>query len=416
MSLATVLTGLRRGDFVTTERMRLVGGAVLIFTILTIGFLAATSHGSVDIMSRPLGTDFSSFYAAGKAALEGAPASSYDPQALHARQQAIFGQDTPFYAWQYPPFFLALVAPLAVLPYPLALALWQGVTLLFFVLTIRAIVRTRERPATVGTTDRLWLLLVLGFPAVFVNLGHGQNGFLSAALIGTALLQLDRRPVIAGILFGLLAYKPQLGVMIPLVLLATGRWRAFISAAATVILLVLATLAIFGPEAWRAFLASTSFTRHVLLEGGNPGWEKIQSVFAAIRLWGGSSTIAYAAQIAASLAVAAALVWMWRSKARYALKAAALVLALMLAAPFSVDYDMTVLAVAIALLAVDGLDNGFAPFEKSLLAALWLVPLVARGVAIFLHVPLGVITMGVAFVFLVRSAAIAQRTPRALPA
>ena len=80
--------------------------------------------------------------------------------------------------------------------------------------------------------DNFWLLLALAFPAVFVNIGHGHNGFLTAALIGAGLLMLDRRPILAGILFGLMAYKPQFGVLIPLVLAATGRWRAFLAARA----------------------------------------------------------------------------------------------------------------------------------------------------------------------------------------
>jgi hypothetical protein len=199
------------------------------------------------------------------------------------------------------------------------------------------------------------------------------------------------------------------------VLIATGRWRTVLAAAGTIALLVLSTLALFGPEVWRAFLASTGFTREVLLEAGDPGWEKIQSVFAWVRLWGGSAELAYAVQIAATLAVAGALIWLWRSTARYAWKAAALVLAAMLAAPFSIDYDMTVLAVAIAFLAMDGLERGFAPYEKSLLAALWLVPLVARSIAGATYLPLGVITMGAAFIFLVNRASVDQRVRQASP-
>jgi len=98
------------------------------------------------------------------------------------------------------------------------------------------------------SADPLWLLLALAFPAVFVNLGHGHNGFLTAALIGAALVQLDRRPILAGLLFGCLAYKPQFGLLIPLVLAVSGRWRAFIAAAVTVAVLTLAVTLVFGAE------------------------------------------------------------------------------------------------------------------------------------------------------------------------
>jgi alpha-1,2-mannosyltransferase len=227
---------------------------------------------------------------------------------------------------------------------------------------------------------------------VFVNLGHGHNGFLTAALIGFALLWLDARPLVAGILFGLLAYKPQFGLMVPLVLLATGRWRTLIAAGATVIALTIAVTLVFGIETWRAFFASAPFTRAVLEQGG-PGWHLIQSVFAFVRSVGGAIPLAYAVQGALTLALAAALVWLWRSQADVALKAAALCLASLLATPYSMDYDMMALAPAIAFLAMHGLRRGFAPYEISALAALWLVPLLARSIAQATFVPLGVIVM-----------------------
>jgi alpha-1,2-mannosyltransferase len=161
--------------------------------------------------------------------------------------------------------------------------------------------------------DHLWLLLALAFPAVFVNLGQAQNGFLTAALIGASLTQLDRRPWLAGALIGYLAYKPQFVLLIPLVLIASGRWRVFAAATAMVVLLALAVTLIFGIEVWTAFLASTKFTRTVVLEQGGTGWYKIQSIFSRVRMWGGGIALAYVAQPAVTLAIAAALTWPWRS-------------------------------------------------------------------------------------------------------
>ena len=95
---------------------------------------------------------------------------------------------------------------------------------------------------------------------------------------------------------------------------------------------------------------------------------------------------------------------MWRSPASFALKAAAFCLAAVLATPYSLDYDLMVLAPAIAFLAVDGLKRGFAPWEKTALAALWVAPLVARSVAQIALIPLGVIAMLVMFAFIMRRA------------
>jgi len=383
---------LRSGAWLTAERVRLTALVLLAVAVMAACFLIATSDGRNDRFGRPLGTDFSNVYTAGTFVLEGQPAAPFEPARQYAREQAIFGSATPFYGWHYPPFFLGVAALLALMPYWLALIAWQGVTLLFYVFSIRAIFPSAP------------FLLALAFPAVFINLGQAHNGFLTAALIGTALTLLDRRPWLAGILLGLLAYKPQFGLLIPLVLLASGRWRAFGSAAATVALLALAVTVAFGVDVWSAFLASTKFTRDVVLEQGGTGWFKIQSVFSWVRMWGGGVTLAYVLQGAVTLAIAALLVWLWRSAAAFPLKAAALIIGCVLATPYSLDYDLMLLAPAIAFVAAHGLALGFGAFEKTKLAALWMVPLVARSVPEFTAIPLAVPVMLLAFALLLRRA------------
>jgi alpha-1,2-mannosyltransferase len=433
---------LRNGDWLTNERIRLVAFALLIASVAGLLFLVVTANGVIDRQGRPLGTDFSNIYAAGTYVLDGRPEAPFDPPQQYARERALFGPATQFYGWHYPPFFLFIAAALALLPYGLALAVWQASTLGLYLLAIWAILflspgvrvegigglrpssfkqerdakhrygegesppgpELRQGPLTriaaqfdlsprAGRGHYLWLLLALAFPAVLINVGHGQNGFLTTALLGGGLVLLDRRPLLAGILIGLLAYKPQYGLLIPLVLAVSGRWRSFAAAAVTVAALTLATVLCFGPQVWNAFLASTEFTRTVVLEQGNTGWHKIQSVFSWARMWGASIAVAYALQGALIVALGAALVWLWRSSASYPLKAAALCLATILATPYSLDYDMMLLAPAIAFIATDGISRGFGPWQKTALAALWLVPLVARSVAQATMIPLGVPAM-----------------------
>ena len=435
---------LRSGAWLTRERVRLVALALLVTSVIGAGFLIATSDGLNDRFDRPLGTDFSNVYAAGSYVLDGNAAAPFDPRLQYAREQAIFGAKTAFFGWHYPPFFLGLAALLALMPYALSLALWQGVTLILYLLAMRAILSAASwpgltRPSTSffpdqqqgvdarhkgersdavlrtsmaghddiepnAANDKLWLLLALAFPAVFVNLGQGHNGFLTTALIGGALALLDRRPLIAGVLIGLLAYKPQFGLLIPLVLAVSGRWRVFAAAAVTVALLALAVTLAFGVDVWTAFLASTKFTRLVILEQGATGWYKIQSVFSWVRMWGGGIDLAYALQGAVTILVAAALAWLWRSPAAYPLKAAALLIGTLLATPYSLDYDLMLLAPAIAYFALDGIARGFAPWEKTILAALWIVPLVARSVPEATLIPLAVPTMLLAFITLLHRA------------
>ena len=393
--MAALAEHLRSGDWLTRERVRLVAIALLAASVLGLAFLIVTSDGLNDRSGRPLGTDFSNVYAAGTYVLEGQPAAPFEPAKQFAREQAIFGAATQFYGWHYPPFFLALAALLALLPYAAALFVWQGATLALYVSAMRAITGP----------DRLALLLALAFPAVFINLGHGHNGFLTAALMTGALLQLDKRPVLAGILFGLMAYKPQFGLLIPFVLAASGRRRTFAAAAATVAALALVSTLAFGMDVWRAFFDSMTFTREVVLERGDTGWHKIQSVFSWARMWGGSVGIAYLAQASVTLCAGGAVVWLWRTAAPFPLKAAALLIATLLATPYSLDYDLMLLAPAIGFLAADGIQRGYAPYQKSLLAALWLMPLVARSVAQATFIPLAVPLMLLVFMQILMIAA-----------
>jgi alpha-1,2-mannosyltransferase len=413
--MTAFLQTLREGGWLTVGRMRLWALAVLAASAAALVFLIATSDGLNDYQGRPLGTDLSNMYVAGVYALEGRPEAPFDFRLQVARTKELFGPDAPFYGYLYPPLFYLIAAPLALMPYQLALVVWQALTLALYLWMLRAISLplwngSAGRPpvgrvdvASTGEATHLWLLLAVAFPAVFVNIGHGQNGFLTAALVGGALLLLDRRPVIAGILFGLLAYKPQFGLLIPLVLLVTGRWRTIFSATATVVLLAVVTTLIFGLETWRAFFASTAFSRAILEQGG-PGWHVFQSLFAFVRMAGGSIPLAYAAQAALTISLAGALVWLWRSQAAFALKAAALCLGMALATPYGFDYDMVLLAPAIAFLAVDGLRRGFAPYALTALAALWVVPLVARIVVQATFVPVGVIVMLAVFALIMRRA------------
>ena len=373
----------RDGRFVDAARIRRVATVFLI--VFLAGFIVTLSgsDGLRDYQGRPLGADFSNVYAAGKLALDGAAGDAYDWPAHHAEQQAVFNDpDIPFYGWHYPPFFLIIAAALAFLPYTAAWLSWMAATFPLYIAAMRAIL-----PA------RLAIITAAAFPAVFVNLAHGQNGFLTAALIGGAMVLLDRRPVVAGLLIGLLAYKPQFGVLIPLVLAATGRWRTFAAAAATVLSLCAISTGFFGAEIWSAFLNSGELTRTVVLESGNTGWEKIQSLFSALRALGAPPEAAYAAQGALILGLAASLVWLWRSPAANEIKAAGLITASLLATPYLMDYDLMALAPAIAFFAAHGLANGFRPYEKTILAFAFLAPACARAVADATFIPLGLISL-----------------------
>jgi len=377
----TLWKGLRSGDWLTAARAR--GYSLILLVICTLAFAGwiAVSDGLIDRNGKPLGTDFSNVYAAGSLTWQGRAAEAYAPALQHQAEKAIFGgRDVPFYGWHYPPFFIAVAFLVAAVPYGWGLAIWLVASFAAYLAMLRAIL---PRPET--------LLIAAAFPAVFINIGHGQNGFLTAALLGGALHFLDRRPWLAGLLIGVLAYKPQFGVLIPIALLAGQRWNTIAAAALTVAALVALSFAMLGADVWHAFLDSMKFTQTIVLEQGDTGWEKIQSIFSATRNFGANVPTAYAIQGALALFLAASIAWLWHSDAAFELKAAALALGSLLATPYVLDYDLVVLAVAIAFFARHGFSRGFRDYEISLLAAAWLVPLLSRGVAGATGIPLGLI-------------------------
>jgi hypothetical protein len=388
--------GLRSGEWLTAARIRGYSLIVLGLSVLVFAGWIAISGGLIDRNGQPIGTDFSNVYAAGTLTWQGRPAEAYEPARQHAAEKAVFaGREVPFYGWHYPPFFFAIAVLVAAVPYAWGLSIWLVAGLAAYLAMLRAIL---PRPET-------WLVAA-AFPAVLINVGHGQNGFLTAALLGGALHWLDRRPWLAGMLIGLLAYKPQFGVLIPIALLAGGRWSTIGAAAATVAALVAVSFATLGGGIWHAFADSMNFTQTVVLEQGGTGWQKIQSIFSAARMWGASVPTAYAIQGSLLAMLAASLAWLWHSDAAFELKAAALALGCLLATPYVLDYDLVVLAVAIAFFARHGLSRGFRDFEISLLAAAWIVPLLSRGIAGATSIPLGLLVLLAFYALVLRRAAL----------
>ena len=398
---------IRSGDWLSAERARGYSLILLAIAVIAMAGWIAISDGLIDRNGKPIGTDFSNVYAAGELTWQGKPADAYNPALQHAAEKATFGgREVPFFGWHYPPFFFAIAFLVAAFPYAWGLALWLAASCAAYLAAIRAIL---PRPET--------LLIAAAFPAVFVNIGHGQNGFLTAALLGGALQLLDRRPWLAGMLIGVLAYKPQFGVLIPIALLASQRWSTIAAAIATIAALVAISFASLGAGVWHAFIDSMTFTQTIVLEQGGTGWEKIQSIFSAARNWGADVKTAYAIQTALAATLAATLAWLWHSEAAFELKAAALATASLLATPYVLDYDLVVSAVAIAFLVRHGFARGFRDYEISVLAAAWIVPLLSRGVAGATGIPLGLIVMLALYGFtlkraLLDRASVKVRAPR----
>jgi hypothetical protein len=308
----------------TARTVTLAGLTLSLAFVVVLAGAYFNGHWLFDAQGRPIANDFVNVFAAGKLALAGNAASAYDWTLHKAMEIRAVGYDFgSYYGWHYPPTFLFAAAALALLPFTAAALVSLAVTLPLYAASIRGIAGNRAG----------WFL-ALGFPAVLWNVTAGQNGFLTAALVGGTLLFVERRPVLAGVLLGLLTYKPQFGLLFPFALLAGGHWRVLIAAAVTALIMIAASFTVFGSEAWIAFIHWMPVTSRVVLGDGGADWDRLQSLFGLVRAHGGSGTFAWTVQGIVAIAVLAGVCALWRGRASYEMKAAALASGALLATPY----------------------------------------------------------------------------------
>ncbi|MDR3465695.1 MAG: glycosyltransferase family 87 protein [Xanthobacteraceae bacterium] len=303
-------------------------------------------------------TDFTNVYAAGRMALEGHAAQAYDWEIHKRAQEAVLGHGFDgYFGWHYPPPYLFVAAALARLPYGVAFVTWVIASAVPYALTVRRLV---GHPAG-------WLIAA-GCPLALHNVLIGQNGFLTATLIGAAMLSMPKRPWLAGVCVGLLIYKPQYGLMFPVALLAGRQWRVIAGAALTAAVLVIASWTAFGTQTWTAFFDWLPRASQAFLVEGEAVFGKLQSVLALVRYLGGGDAPARTLQAVASLGAAAGLAAIWWSRAAHDIKAAALATTALIATPYLYPYDMVVLVLPVALILRHGARTGFLPHELPALA------------------------------------------------
>jgi arabinofuranan 3-O-arabinosyltransferase len=357
-----------RGAAAGTALPHLVGSVCFALIVSHVVFLLASLVKGDWLIGHDGGvaSDFVNVWAAGKLALGGHAASAYDWATHKAAEESAVGHSFDgYFGWHYPPTFLFVAIPLSLLPYAVAYVVWVFGTFPAYLAAIRAIIG-----------DRIAYLLAAAFPAVLANFVVGQNGFLSAGLIGGTLVLLERRALLAGVLLGLLTYKPHLGLLFPIALIAGWHWRAFVTAAIVATLMAAASWAAFGADAWRAFAAGLGKSSQAFLSDGWADFGKLQTAFGLTRSLGGSETLAWSVQAGVVVLAATAIAVLWRSRSSYEIKAAALGTGAMLATPYLYMYDVVVLAVPLAYLIRLGRSRGFLPHELSAMGFVCLLILI----------------------------------------
>lgn len=368
-SLATFMGDLRTTPLSASDRAFLV--VFFLGLIAFYGVFAVTNYagagGVFDNEGLLIGRDFVVFWTASVLSLAGEVSKVFDFSQFHAMQEELMGTTVPIYAWLYPPVGLFAILPLGLLPYLWAYTLWSAITLALYLLA------SLGRPwASLETAG-----LVLA-PATFVSIVAGQNGLLSAALLVGGLRLLDKYPALAGVLFGLLCFKPHLGLLVPVALLAARLWRPFLSAAVTVAAVIGLSVAVFGLESWLAYFdASTAFQGMVL--NAQKGWllNIVVTPFMGARLLGLGLAASISVHAVFAVCAAVGVYAAFRQQTDRQIQAAVLLAAVFLASPYGYTYDLPLVSVAALWAYGQATKTGFLPGERLLLALVWMLPLLA---------------------------------------
>ncbi|MFD1557842.1 glycosyltransferase family 87 protein [Paraburkholderia silviterrae] len=353
------------------QRLRAYAAFVL---LVNIGYLSLRIWlGSIDPVPNvsPPGWDFAVFWSASWLALHGPAVNAFDtaliePIALPLQNMLPSPFVTP---WTYPPTFLLVMLPAALLPFQVSCIAYVSAGIAF---AFKACARILP-PAR----DLSWWLPVVAFPAIWVTVGAGQNSFLTFGLMGLGLVCLERRPWLAGILFGLLAIKPQLGLMIPVALLFSRNWRTFLSAALSVGVFCALSGFVLGFGTFARFAEALPNFNQFVVQYSDRWPRGILTVFGTARQLGVAVPTAYLLHAVVAALAASAVAWIWATRASFELRASALVLATLLVPTYLMPYDLLLLGLPILWLVRDGARNGWIRGDGAAMVSAWLSPLVS---------------------------------------
>lgn len=298
--------------------------------------------------------DFSNYWGGAHILFEGDPLSIFDQQRYFSQLVALYGENYTWHNWSYPPSFLLFCAPLYFMSFHTAMAVFLFGTLGFFIYAAHRFVMEHAGDVTNGKSP--WTLPVftlLMLAAILCNLRYAQNGFLTSGLLLLGLAYWYRRPVLAGVFLGLLTIKPQLGILIPLLLLIDRNWLAIASATVTALALIAVSSAVLGFQAWLDYLLITIPHQSrimAVLGDEQPYLYMMLSAFSGMRTLGITGSPAWL--VHALFAVPGLLLGFWvifRTSDRLH-RFGLLVIMTFLVSPYSFNYDAGVLSVACAAL------------------------------------------------------------------
>lgn len=357
---------------------------IVFFCFVGLFVIASRGEGFTKLITR----DFIAFWASSYLALAGDAAAAFDVARTEQVHLVALGQSFYVPRWHYPPTYQLLIMPIALLPYIAAWFVWIGTTLAAYLIVLRKFAPHRDA-----------VLLLFAFPPVFANMYFGQNGFLVAAIFGGALLALRSRPILAGALFGILSIKPHLALLVPLALVAAGQWRAFMAAVLASLLLIMASFATLGSDAWLAFFHDMPNVRP-LIDGQQLPHSLMPTTYVGLIRLGVTPDLAMTIHVIQVVVVAALVAVVWRH-AQLPVASAALIGGAVLIPPYLFLYDLTLLAIPIFIITADIGLRGWPRAEMGILAAAWLAPGIAWYMKDSLVVPIGPLSLLALFAIIV---------------
>jgi hypothetical protein len=332
--------------------------ALLCFTVFAVATLLGYAHAlhrfaywmlEAELTQEVTNRDFANYWMGARLVLAGEQQQLFTWESYFPRMQAVFGNDYPIHNWGYPPHALLMLWPLGYLEYRPALVLFLAASFAMFaasVVLFRREYAPRANPWLLG-------LALVGYVLLMVD--ATQNGFLSAAAILLGMTAMHRRPWLAGLAFAFLTIKPQLGILLPVLLAIDRNWRTVAWSVLFTGALVGASVICFGVQSWQAYLIDTlPYQRFVMTHWTGIFLQMMPTAFGSARALGLSAQLASYIQAPVSIGTAALVLWLLWREPQPLRRAFIVVCGTLLITPYALNYDMGALSVVAALLAISG--------------------------------------------------------------
>ncbi|MDP6342735.1 MAG: glycosyltransferase family 87 protein [Alphaproteobacteria bacterium] len=341
-------------------------GVAVACLVLSVAYLSLWQDNR-DGLKHRIGRDFINIWTASWLIERQRGLEIFDAERFQAAGRRIMGPASPAAVWSGPPHALLLTLHLTNLRYAGAFLVWSAAGLLLFLAAAR----------------QFWpswplLLALLAAPSTFANLLLGQNGFFTAALCLAGFALLRPRPIVAGLLFGLLSFEPYLVPLIPVALVAGRHWLTIAATAVGAMAVIGTSIGLFGIEAWQRYL-DTTLPRQLglLAEAGGPEPSLATSYLMAGRLLGLPPGLGLAVQAMIAMAAAILVYRVFRGRADWRLRVSVLLVAALVASPLAASHDLAYATVALGCLTTLAVADGWRRGEMLTAAVAWTLPIAA---------------------------------------